>query len=169
MGVAPMSMAKVVISGTVASQPEKRFTNNTNQAVTNFTLSVPVPPGPSGQSSGKTFMVRVTCWRALADAAESLQKGQAVLVEGKLQINSFQSPDGVQKKTFEIDAQNVAQLSELPQLLATSPATAGGSSPTPSTSRPAAQPAPAMATVAAGNVAPMPSFDGMTTEDDIPF
>jgi single-strand DNA-binding protein len=162
-----MSMAKVVISGTVASQPEKRFTNNTNQAVTNFTLSVPVPPGPSGQSSGKTFVVRVTCWRALADAAESLQKGQAVLVEGKLQINSFQGPDGVQKKTFEIDAQNVAQLSELPQLLATSPATAGGASP--SAPRPAAQPAPAMATVAAGNMASMPSFDGMTTEDDIPF
>ena len=171
-----MSMAKVVLSGTLSSDPEKRFTNNTNQPVTNFSLTVPVPPGPSGQSNGKTFMVRVTCWRALAEAAEAMQKGQSVLIEGKLQTNSYQGQDGVQKKTFEIEAQTIAQLSELPRLLSTPQATPQGqpaTAPASGGNAYASPPNPAMAVAAAPQTMPsaIPAapLDGFTTEDDIPF
>jgi len=35
-----MSLAKIVLSGRVVKAPEKRFTPNTNVAVTEFTLGV---------------------------------------------------------------------------------------------------------------------------------
>ena len=106
-----MSFAKVVISGTVSSDPEKRFTPN-NYAVTNFNLTVenPVISNKAG-AVNEPFTVKVNCWRNLAEAvALQLHKGETVLVEGKLILNSFQAPDGTQKKGFEIDANSIDKI-----------------------------------------------------------
>ncbi len=106
-----MSFAKVVISGTVSSDPEKRFTPN-NYAVTSFNLTVenPVISNKAG-AVNEPFTVKVNCWRNLAEAvALQLHKGENVLVEGKLILNSFQAPDGVQKKGFEIDANSIDKI-----------------------------------------------------------
>jgi single-strand DNA-binding protein len=105
-----VSFAKVVISGTVTSDPEKRFTPN-NIAVTNFNLSVENVSGSNRQGANEPFTVQVTCWRNLAEAVtEQLHRGEHVLVEGKLILNNVQGPDGVQKKVFEVEAGAIERL-----------------------------------------------------------
>ncbi len=173
-----MSFAKAVLSGILASDPEKRFTPNTNAAVTNFTLLI------YKGNDQEPVQVKVACWRGLADtAADQLKKGDAVLVDGKLMINSFQTPEGVQKKNFEIEAISLHKLSGLPQSLmpstqgnastasykenASSPASTVSSShaPTPDYSS-------SFANVGAPASAPATNPMGASdffTEDDIPF
>lgn len=109
-----MSFAKAVLSGTVMSDPEKRFTPN-NHGVTSFNLQVENSGKPG---SNEPFTVRVTCWRNLADAVvEQLKKGDSILVEGKLQMNSFQGQDGTQKKLFEVEANTVDKLPGQPEAI----------------------------------------------------
>lgn len=159
-----MSLAKATISGVVIGEPEKRFTPN-NIAVTNFTIQVT----PTGRND-TPFTVRVTCWRNLADVvAESLHKGTEVTVDGRLQINQFETAGGISRRVYEIDASAVY----LGQLTALNAGPEGQSASAPRASQPAAgnentqQPQP----VAAG-VAPQGNTflqDDLLTEDDIPF
>jgi len=111
-----MSFAKATLSGTVTSDPEKRFTPN-NHAVTSFTLSAESVSNRPG-AANEPLQVKITCWRGLADAVETqLQKGDNVLVEGKLLMNSFQTQEGVQKKLFEIEAVSIDKLPGRPEPL----------------------------------------------------
>jgi len=175
-----VSFAKVVISGTLVSDPEKRFTPN-NLAVTSFSLLVenPVTSTKAG-AANEPFTVKVTCWRNLAEAVVTqINKGDHILVEGKLILNSFQGQDGVQKKVFEIDATSIDKLTGRPEpIIVAGAAAEGQSSPQNggygSASR-AAAPAyeasynpPQAAAPVTGSTAHFSSED-LLTEDDIPF
>ncbi|MBX2860110.1 MAG: single-stranded DNA-binding protein [Vampirovibrio sp.] len=132
-----MSLAKIMIDGTLAADPEKRFTPNENLPVTSFLLTVPVRQ--AGNAPAESATVKVTCWRQLADAvAEQLRQGSHVLVEGKLMINGEQTPEGAQTKRFEIEAAAIEILTGAPQPLITG--LQGGRSDG-NTYTPAAQPA----------------------------
>ena len=178
-----MSLAKVMLSGTVTSDPEKRFTPNNNVTVTTFNLTVTPPQragatGPAANNN-QPFTIRVTCWRQLADAvAEQIQKGEEVLVEGKLMLNSFQSQEGVQKKNFEIEAATIEKLPGASQPILVAAAAAGNGESrssgagTGGGARYATQPSGNMP--AAPQAQPPESFQGFSseellTEDDIPF
>jgi single-strand DNA-binding protein len=159
-----VSFAKAVITGHLIDDPEKRFTPN-NHAVTNLTLSVENGGGFS-KTGNDPFIVKVTCWRGVAEAvAEHLRKGDYVLVEGKLMINSYQTQDGIQKKSFEVEAISVEKLSGKPENLVgtgnSNNAYANNSMPAPAVS--AAAPA-AMAQPSSHF-----SSEELLTEDDIPF
>ena len=121
-----MSFAKISISGTLSSAPEKRFTPN-NVAVTVLTLELP-PALKMGQTAPKADVpashLKVVCWRNLADVAEPLPVGQVVLVEGRLQLNTLQLQDGTKKKVFEVYASNLFLLPSLPEQLR--PVSTGG-------------------------------------------
>ena len=96
-----MSFCKAVIEGNVCKEPEKRFTS-ANIAVTTFSINV-----PSTKNDGPNI-VRVVTWRNLAEnCAETILKDQRVIVEGRLQINSYKDQEGAEKKVVEIDAVNV--------------------------------------------------------------
>lgn len=156
-----MSFAKIVVAGTLTSDPEKRFTPN-NHAVTNFNLSVENPA--FGKDNGP-FTVQVTCWRGLADAVETqLCKGDNVVIDGKLMLNNFQGQDGVQKKSFEIEANSIEKLPgpSQPVLVAAGEASEGRSS------RPSA---PQGGFVPQASPQPSGGFSSeeLLTEDDIPF
>ncbi len=165
-----MSFARAVVSGTLTSDPEKRFTPN-NHAVTSFTLAVPVTAGGKNANTDPS-QVKITCWRGLAEAVvEQLRKGDAVVVEGKLMMNSFQTQDGVQKKLFEIEAVSINKLAGEPQpVLSAAGGGFAGEGQFPSggnagggyAEKPAA---PARATAPAGHF----SSEDLLTEDDIPF
>jgi len=175
-----VSFAKVVISGTLVSDPEKRFTPN-NLAVTSFSLLVenPVVSGKAG-AVNEPFTVKVTCWRNLAEAVVlQLSKDDHVLVEGKLILNSFQGQDGVQKKVFEIDATSLDKLTGRPEPIIAAGATSegqsvpqnnsyGASSRTAAPAYEAAYNPPQAAAPVAGSTAHFSSED-LLTEDDIPF
>lgn len=162
-----MSFAKATLSGTVVSEPEKRFTPN-NHAVTSFNISVENPAMGTKAVANEPFIVKVTCWRNLAEAVTVLSKGDAILVDGKLIMNSFQTPEGVQKKLFELEASTIDRLPGQPE-----PITAvGGEGQSPSFNASSKSEAPAYSTAQApGNNAGGGHFssEDLLTEDDIPF
>ena len=90
-----MSLAKAVISGTVYRAPEKRFTSN-NVPIAAFALNI---------SENEDTLVRVVAKGNLATTVEeTVQKGDKVIVEGRLQNNSVKNEDGSEKRIVEIDA-----------------------------------------------------------------
>ena len=89
-----MSIAKAVISGIVYRNTEKRFTGN-NIPVTSFTLNI---------DEKEQSLIRVVARGNLAETIESaITKGDKIVVEGRLQVSSFQAEDGNEKKVMEID------------------------------------------------------------------
>jgi len=84
-----MSLAKSVVTGTVYRTPEKRFTQN-NIAVSAFVLNI---------GERDEILVRVVSRRtALDEIVSSLNKGEKVLVEGRLQTAAVKTDDGRRKK-----------------------------------------------------------------------
>ena len=89
-----MSIAKIVISGSVYRNPEKRFTGN-NIPVTSFSLNV---------DEKEMSLIRVVARGNTAETLEqSVSKGDKIVVEGRLQFTMVQSEDGTEKKVPEID------------------------------------------------------------------
>lgn len=106
-----MSFARISLAGTLLQAPEKRFTPN-NIAVSVLQVSVPMPPRRN--QATPNLVVKVLCWRNLAEAVTALPAGSVVHIEGRLQIASVTTPEGTPKKMFEVDAQQVHQLPGLP-------------------------------------------------------
>jgi single-stranded DNA-binding protein len=95
-----MSVAKTVVTGTVYRTPEKRFTQN-NVAVSDFVLDI-----------GDGVLLRVLSKRTfLEDIVNSTTKGDALLVEGRLQVATVKTEDGSERKIFEIDANTIEKMS----------------------------------------------------------
>lgn len=89
-----MSIAKAVLSGTVYRNPEKRFTGN-NIPVTSFTLNI---------DEKEQSLIRVIARGNNAETVEqAVSKGDKIVVEGRLQVSSIQSDEGVDKKVMELD------------------------------------------------------------------
>ena len=185
-----MSFARITISGTLLQAPEKRFTQN-NVGVSILQLSVPMPPRRNQETPN--MVVKVLCWRGLSDAVLKLPAGSVLHVEGRLQINAVTTPEGVTKKMFEIDAQQIHQLPALPTYVQPESQQQGGynnqapaqqQSYAPAPQQPAYAPASYDAPLPTGGyggqtaqaVAPAPavnlntlSADDFLTEDDLPF
>jgi single-strand DNA-binding protein len=161
-----MSISKIVVSGRVVRAPEKRFTPNTNVAVTEFAIAVESPARQDG--TVETQPVKVICWRDLAErVAQEVKKGDLVAVDGRLQINSFSNSEGQRRRDAEIDANAVENLTLL-VAQGGSTATVAGADEGRSFVKAAAKPA------AAGRApAPGTSNDDLdaifASEDEIPF
>jgi single-strand DNA-binding protein len=107
-----MTLSKIVVTGRVVRQPEKRFTPSTNVAVTEFAIAVESPPRQDG--TVETAVVKVITWRDLAErCSQDVKKGDLVAVDGRLQINNFQTSDGQKKRDVEIDAHSVENLTAI--------------------------------------------------------
>ena len=96
-----MSLAKTVVTGTVYRAPEKRFTQN-NVAVSAFVLNI---------GEREELFVRVVSKRNILDeVVSSIEKGEKVLVEGRLQTAVVKSDDGSEKRIYEIEANMIERL-----------------------------------------------------------
>lgn len=97
-----MTLAKIVVTGKVAKNPEKRFSQN-NLAV--LSLIVDIYP------EDETF-VRVTAIGALAERiAETVKMGDSVIVDGRLQMETVKTSSGRDKKVASINASNIEKIS----------------------------------------------------------
>lgn len=57
---------------------------------------------------GSTVFMDVVCWKRLAEnVVETLQKGDPVVVAGRLRQGSYDDQQGVRHTTFEVDAESV--------------------------------------------------------------
>lgn len=97
-------MNKVFLLGRLVRDPEIRTTQG-GKMVTSFTLAVDRFGG--GRDNSADFITIVT-WDKLAEnCGNSLSKGQRALVEGRLQIRSFEGKDGQKRWVTEVVAQSV--------------------------------------------------------------
>jgi single-strand DNA-binding protein len=96
------------IVGNLTDNPELRFTPN-GAPVANFTVAVtPRVKDGDGWKDGETSFLRCTAWRALAEhLADSLSKGDRVLVFGTLRQRSWETPEGERRSTVEVQAEEV--------------------------------------------------------------
>jgi single-strand DNA-binding protein len=97
------------IVGNLTEDPELRYTP-TGAAVTNFSVAVTPrrPDGKGGFEDGDTSFLRCTAWRGLAEhLADSLSKGDRVMVYGRLQQRSWETPEGEKRSVVEVQAEEV--------------------------------------------------------------
>ena len=97
-------MNKVILVGRLAQDPEVRYTA-TGKAVATFSLAV---SRRVGQSQESTDFIPIVSWEKLAEiCGNNLTKGRRILVEGRLQIRSYEAQDGQKRRVAEVIAQNI--------------------------------------------------------------
>jgi single-strand DNA-binding protein len=99
--------------GRLTRDPEAKYTPS-GVPVTSFSIAVDRPQSSEARQQGRekeTDFIDIVAWRQTAEfAANYLQKGRMVVVEGKLQIRSYVTQDGQQRKAAEVVADNVRAL-----------------------------------------------------------
>ncbi len=95
-----------VLLGRLTRDPERRYTPS-GQAVCSFTLAVD-RPFANQQGEREADFIDVTCWRNLAETvANHIGKGALVAVRGRIQVRSYQTPDGQRRKATDVVADTV--------------------------------------------------------------
>jgi single-strand DNA-binding protein len=97
-------MNKVILVGRLTQDPEIRYTQ-TGKAVASFTLAV---NRFVSQGKSEADFIPIVVWDKLAEVCgNNLTKGQRLLVEGRLQIRSYEGNDGQKRRVAEVVAQNI--------------------------------------------------------------
>src|SRR4030042_5862595 len=100
----------ITILGNLTRDPELRFTPN-GTAVVSFGLAVNrnIKNKNSGEWETQVDFFNVTAWFKLAEnCAESLNKGDRVLISGRLSQDSWDDKDGQKRSSYRIIANIVA-------------------------------------------------------------
>src|SRR5580700_6038722 len=99
----------VTIIGNITRDPELRFTPS-GQATATFGLAVNRrwQNRQTQEWEEATSFFDVVCWREMAEnAAESLSKGARVIVTGRLDQRSWETPDGDKRSKVEVVADEI--------------------------------------------------------------
>jgi|BarGraIncu01122A_1022018.scaffolds.fasta_scaffold73121_2 single-strand DNA-binding protein len=98
---------KTVVIGHLGKDPEMRYTPS-GVPVTSFSLATSRRwTNANGEPQEKTTWFRVTCWRKMAEsAAQYLQKGKLVLVEGEVEATAYTDREGNPRASLELTANN---------------------------------------------------------------
>lgn len=91
---------KVILLGNVTRDPELRYTPK-GSAVTEVGIAVSRQfTADNGEKREETTFVDVTLWGRIAEiAGEYLRKGRPVLIEGRLQLDSWEDKQSGQKRS----------------------------------------------------------------------
>jgi single-strand DNA-binding protein len=97
-----------IIVGNLVEDPEVRFTQS-GVPVTNLRVAVTQRVQQDGQwRDGETSFFKVNVWRDQAEhLAESLSKGDRVMVTGRLRQRSWETPEGDKRSVTELEADEV--------------------------------------------------------------
>jgi len=112
------NLNRIILVGKLTDDPEVRSTVEGLQ-VAKFQLGVEryVAEGAQKQMD----IIDVVAWRRLAEiCGQYLKKGALVLVEGRIQVRSFDSDNGVRKWATEVVARSIKMLDGAPQRTAAS-------------------------------------------------
>lgn len=96
-------MNKIILLGRLVREPEVRYTQ-TGKAVCQFTLAIDRPyVNQDGQKEAD--FIPVVLWGKQGETAgNTISKGQRVLVEGRLQVRSYEAKDGSTRTIAEVIA-----------------------------------------------------------------
>jgi single-strand DNA-binding protein len=100
----------ITVVGNLTDDPELRFTPS-GAAVANFTVAS-TPRNFDKQTNewkdGDSLFLRCSVWRQAAEnVAESLQRGNRVVVQGRLKQRSYETKEGEKRTVFEMEVDEV--------------------------------------------------------------
>ncbi len=100
----------ITVVGNLVDDPELRFTPS-GAAVAKFRIAS-TPRAFDRQTNewkdGESLFLTCSVWRQAAEnAAESLQKGMRVIVQGRLKQRSYEDREGVKRSVYELDVDEV--------------------------------------------------------------
>jgi single-strand DNA-binding protein len=100
----------ITIVGNLVDDPELRFTP-TGQAVARFRIAS-TPRFMDRQTNewkdGESLFLTCNVWRQAAEnAAETLQRGMRVIVQGRLKQRSYQTQEGEKRTVYEVEVDEV--------------------------------------------------------------
>jgi single-strand DNA-binding protein len=100
----------ITVVGNLTADPELRFTPS-GAAVANFTVaSTPrtFDKNSNEWKDGEALFLRCSVWRQAAEnVAESLHKGTAVIVQGRLKQRSYETKEGEKRTVYELDVDEI--------------------------------------------------------------
>ena len=100
---------RIILVGRAVRDAELRYTGS-GAAVTRFRIAVD-RPFTNQQGERETDFIDVVCWRKLAETVGAyVRKGRLVGVDGRLQIRTYEDPNGVRRVQPEVVADRVAFL-----------------------------------------------------------
>lgn len=90
---------RVILAGNLTREPELRYTPQ-KSAVCEFTIAVNHTYTTSaGVEKEDTCFVECHCWGRRGEAlSEHVEKGEPLLVEGRLEYDTWETPDGRRSK-----------------------------------------------------------------------
>jgi len=109
-----MNLNKIFLIGRLTRDPEQKFLPN-GTAITKFSIAV---NRSFKKQDGKeeTDFVDCIAWSKLAEiAGKYLSKGSGALVEGRLQIRTYEDSSGSKRKVAEVIADNIQFLDSKPK------------------------------------------------------
>ncbi|WP_196591225.1 single-stranded DNA-binding protein [Pectinatus frisingensis] len=105
-------MNKVILAGRLATDPEVRYTQ-TGKAVASFRLAVNKRFSRDQQNNADFFTI--IAWQKLAEiCGNNLVKGSQILVDGYLQIRSYDAQDGSKRYVTEVIANDIEFMGSRP-------------------------------------------------------
>ena len=106
---------KVILIGRLGREPECRYLPN-GDAVCNFSVATSESwKDHSGQKKERTEWHNITMYRKLAEiAAQYLQKGSQVYIEGRIQSRKYTGKDGIERTAYDIVAGEMKMLDSKP-------------------------------------------------------
>ncbi|MFC8532073.1 single-stranded DNA-binding protein [Nocardia sp. NPDC057227] len=125
----------ITVHGNLTAPPELRFTAEGTAFATMTVASTPRYYDRTTREwkDGNALFLRCHAWRALAvNAAESLDRGSRVIVTGRLTQRNYQTRDGDNRTTVELDLDDIGSslLMATATLTRTSGRTTGPGGPT---------------------------------------
>ena len=107
-------MNKVILAGRLVRDPEVRYTQ-TGKAVASFTLAVNRRFSRSADQQQTADFIPIVVWDKLAEVCgNNLVKGSQVLIEGRIQIRSYDAQDGSKRYDTEVIAQELEFMGSRP-------------------------------------------------------
>src|SRR5215210_3487971 len=104
-----MNGNNITLVGNVTRDPELRFTPS-GQATASFGLAVNRvwTDRQTNERREAVSFFNVVCWREMAEnASESLGKGSRVIVTGRLEQRSYETPEGEKRSVVEVVADDI--------------------------------------------------------------
>ncbi len=100
-----MSFNKIILVGNLGRDPELRYTPQ-GTPVCSFSMATNERrKDKSGEMQDHTTWFKVTLWNRQAEtAAQYLQKGRPVYIEGRLRVEEYTDRDGKQRHSLEVNA-----------------------------------------------------------------
>lgn len=99
-------MNKAILIGRLTRDPEIRYTQS-GKAVASFNLAVDRRVSKDSNAPTADF-IPIVAWDKLAEViGKHLSKGRRVMIEGRIQVRSYEGQDGAKRYVTEIIAQEM--------------------------------------------------------------